>query len=117
MARLTVPIFHSCNRNRAWPFRRQAQPRQAGSPVIAIAGEPKARNRNVDGPIAFDSADLSRRSEDLPFSLATGSCFPKTKAAEKSVFVFTALNSIGQLIEAVNVAAAKRDVIRNERFL
>jgi hypothetical protein len=56
--------------------------------------------------------------DDLPLRLAGARIFfPKTKPAEKSVFVFPTLNSMWQLVEAVHVSTAEHHVIGDERFL
>src|SRR5438128_6470870 len=61
--------------------------------------------------------DLESQLKDLPFLFAAGSRFPKTNAADKSVFVFSALDAFGQRLEAVHVAAAEDNIIGDERFL
>lgn len=58
---------------------------------------------------------FSEGLQDLPLSLvgcAFG--FPKPEATEKSVLVFSALDSFRQLIESVHVTAAEHDIIGDE---
>src|SRR5882724_4255556 len=56
-------------------------------------------------------------SDHAPFLLSRSRIyFPKAQPTKKGVFIASALNAVGQVVEAVHVAAAQDDIVGDERF-